>query len=126
LEGHGEWILLVDDEYVIREVSKLTLESNGYNVLLAADGIEAVGLFAQNRDKIDFVITDMNMPNMNGPTLIRTLQKMKPSLPIIGASGLTDKTKLDEVGDLNISSFLSKPYTAEKLLEVISELRHKK
>ena len=126
LEGHGEWILLVDDEYVIREVSKLTLESNGYNVLLAADGIEAIGLFAQNRDKIDLVITDMNMPNMNGPTLIRTLQKMKPSLPIIGASGLTDKTKLDEVGDLNISSFLSKPYTAEKLLEVISELRHKK
>jgi CheY-like chemotaxis protein len=126
LEGHGEWILLVDDEYVIREVSKLTLESNGYNVLLAADGIEAIGLFAQNRDKIDLVITDMNMPNMNGPTLIRTLQKMKPSLPIIGASGLTDKTKLDEVAGLNISSFLSKPYTAEKLLEVLSDLLHKK
>ena len=122
LVGHGECILLVDDEYIIREVSKLTLESNGYNVLLAADGIEAVGLFAQNRDKIDFVITDMNMPNMDGPTLVRTLQKMKPSLPIIGTSGLTDKAKLTEISDLNLNSFLSKPYTTEKLLEVISEL----
>jgi PAS domain S-box-containing protein len=125
-EGHGECILLVDDEYIIREVSKLALESNGYNVMLAADGIEAVSLFAQHREKIDLVITDMNMPNMDGSTLIRTLQKMKPSLPIIGASGLADKAKLAEIGDLNIGSFLSKPYTAEILLKAISDLLHKK
>ncbi len=125
LEGNGECILLVDDEYVIREVTKLALESNGYTVILAADGIEAVALFAQHRDTIDYVITDMNMPNMNGNMLIRTLQKMKPSLPIIGASGITDKSTLAEIGDLNISAFLSKPYTAEILLKTIIDLPRK-
>jgi len=51
---------------------------------------------------------------------------MKSSLPIIGTSGLTDKAKLAEVDDLKISAFLSKPYTAEKLLKTISNLLHKK
>ena len=126
LKGHGECILLVDDEYTIREVSKLTLESDGYNALLAADGIEALRLFAQYRGKINLVIIDMNMPNMDGPTLIRKLRKMKPSLPIIGASGLADKAKLAQIADLNIKRFLTKPYTAETLMKAIGEMLHQK
>lgn len=126
LEGRGECILLVEDEFVVREVSKVTLESNGYNVLLAADGIEAVSLFAQNGNTIDLIITDMDMPNMDGPTLIRTLQKMQPSLPFIGTSGLADKAKLATIRELNARLFLSKPYTAEKLLTSIAEVLHRK
>jgi signal transduction histidine kinase/CheY-like chemotaxis protein len=126
LEGHGEYVLLVDDEHVIREASRLALESNGYNVLLAADGIEAVSMFAKQQDKIDLVITDMDMPNMDGPTLVRTLQKMKPSLPIIIASGLAENGKLAVMDNMNIRKSLSKPYTAEQLLSAIGEVLHRK
>jgi PAS domain S-box-containing protein len=117
--GHGEYIMVVDDENTILEISKITLEVNGYNVLLAADGIEAISVFTQHREKIDLVITDMNMPNMDGLTLIRVLEKINPSLPIIGVSGLTEKVKLAEINELNIKCFLTKPYTAEKLLKTI-------
>ncbi|MBP6671663.1 MAG: PAS domain S-box protein [Bacteroidetes bacterium] len=117
--GHGECILLVDDECTMREVSKLSLESNGYSVLLAEDGIEAVSLFARHLGTVDVVITDMTMPNMDGLMLIRTLQKMDPSVPVIGTSGSTDQLKLCEIQQLKLTRFLPKPFTAETLLMAI-------
>jgi CheY-like chemotaxis protein len=121
-QGHGELILLVEDEAAVREISKLALEANGYRVITANDGTEAVALFAQEKEHIKLVITDMNMPFMDGPALIRALQRMNPNVLIIGASGLADKEKIEEVKAAGIQSFLSKPYTAEKLTKTIADM----
>lgn len=121
LSGHGELILVVDDEEAIREITRGTLEAFGYEVLTASDGTEAVALFAENRDRIRLVLTDMMMPFMDGVATIRALQKMDPNVKVIAASGLAANEKAAEAASLGVKMFLPKPYTAEKLLTTIAE-----
>src|SRR6185436_4713533 len=81
--GHGELVLVVDDEPAVAGAARTVLEPHGYRVLLAADGTEALGVFAQNSESIALVLTDIMMPHMSGVTLVRALQKMKPGIPVI-------------------------------------------
>ena len=118
--GHGEWILIVDDEGFIRELSKVALEKYGYRVLIASNGIEAVKLYAQHQDKISIVLLDMMMPLMDGPTTIHHLQNINPSVEIIATSGLAFNVMLAEAAELGVTKFLPKPYTCEELLDAIS------
>ena len=117
--GHGESILVVDDEDQIRELTKKTLETHGYRVITANDGEDAIALYKQNREEIKLVLMDMMMPVMGGSASIRELRKVNPDIKIIGVSGLTEKDKLAEVAHINANAFLTKPYTAEKLLKNI-------
>jgi two-component system, cell cycle sensor histidine kinase and response regulator CckA len=119
--GNGELILVVDDELSVREIAKEALITFGYQVLTAGDGAEAVALFAQNMNDVSCVITDMMMPFMDGPTTIRALRKLKPSLKIIAASGLKANGKAAEAEHLGVTSFLQKPYTAETLLKTLAQ-----
>lgn len=118
--GHGELVLVVDDEASIREITKATLESFGYRVMTASDGTEAIALYAQNKDEIRVVLTDMMMPYMDGPATIRALKRLDPTVNIIASSGLTDSGKNVELGETGISAFLLKPYTADKLLNTLA------
>jgi CheY-like chemotaxis protein len=118
--GKGQTILVVDDEAAIREIAKGTLESYGYRVLTAADGTEAVALYAEHRDEIALVLTDMGMPHMDGVATIRVLQKMNPNVKIIATSGLKSEGKIAEAAALGISTFIAKPYTADKLLNALA------
>ncbi|MBV8886575.1 MAG: response regulator, partial [Chroococcidiopsidaceae cyanobacterium CP_BM_RX_35] len=118
--GQGELILVVDDEVAIREVTQTTLETHNYKVLTASDGVEAITLYAQYRQEIRVVLTDMMMPSMDGPTTIRTLQKMNPQVKIIAVSGLTSSDKLTAAASNGVTAFLSKPYTAQELLQAIA------
>jgi CheY-like chemotaxis protein len=120
--GNGELILVVDDEESIREITRATLETFGYKVLTASDGSEAVALYADRRNEIAVVLTDMMMPFMDGPAAIRALQKMNPEVKIIAASGLTAGHKPGEGSLAGVKMFLSKPYTAEKLLKALAEM----
>jgi two-component system cell cycle sensor histidine kinase/response regulator CckA len=120
--GRGELILVVDDEDAIRQITKATLETFGYRVLTAADGTEALGLYAQHREEVAGVITDMMMPFMDGPATIRALQKMNPQVKIIAASGLAGQDKAAEATAAGVQQFLPKPYTAEKLLKALAQL----
>ena len=120
--GNNELILVVDDEMAILEITKGTLEMHGYRALTASDGTEAVALYAQHKDEIKVVLTDMMMPYMDGPATIRALQKMNPRVKIIASSGLTETARMAEVSNGGVSRFLSKPYTAEKLLETVAEI----
>ncbi len=120
--GNGELILVVDDEESIREITRGTLETFGYTVLTASDGTEAVGLYADRKNEIAVVLTDMMMPFMDGPATIRALQKMNPAVKIIAASGLTAGHKPGEAALAGVKVFLSKPYTAEKLLKALAEI----
>lgn len=120
--GNGELILVVDDEESIREITRGTLETFGYNVLTASDGTEALALYADKKNDIAVVLTDMVMPFMDGPATIRALQRMNPKVRIIAASGLGVGQHAGEGALEGVSVFLNKPYTAEKLLKTLAQV----
>jgi nitrogen-specific signal transduction histidine kinase/CheY-like chemotaxis protein len=120
--GKGELVLVVDDEAQIRKVLARMLELFGYRVLSAGDGTEAVGLFVQNRADIKVVITDMLMPQMDGSTLISVLRHIEPAVCIIGFSGIGDLAKSTDYRALGLPAFLTKPFTAEKLLVTLNHV----
>ncbi|MFY9558108.1 MAG: PAS domain S-box protein [Blastocatellia bacterium] len=118
--GHGELILVVDDEAAIREITRSTLEAAGYQVLTASDGTEAVALYAQ-RTGIKVVITDIVMPFMDGVATIRALRKLNPLIDIIVSTGTGDKSR-NHGDDPGVKTVLSKPYTAETLLKALTDV----
>jgi CheY-like chemotaxis protein len=120
--GNGELILVVDDEESIREITRGTLETFGYKVLTASDGTEALALYADKKNEIALVLTDMVMPFMDGPATIRALQRMNPKVRIVAASGLGTGQHAGEGALEGVSVFLNKPYTAEKLLKTLAEV----
>jgi PAS domain S-box-containing protein len=122
--GQGELILVVDDEDSIREITRGTLETFGYNVLTASDGTEALALYADKKNEIAVVLTDMVMPFMDGPATIRALQRMNPKVKIIAASGLGTGLRAGEGPLEGVSVFLNKPYTAERLLKTLAGVLH--
>jgi PAS domain S-box-containing protein len=120
--GHGELVLVVDDEESIREITRGTLETFGYKVLTASDGTEALALYADKKNEIAVVLTDMVMPFMDGSATIRALQRMDPKVRIIAASGLGAGQRAGEGALEGVSVFLNKPYTAEKLLNTLAQV----
>ncbi len=121
LRGRGELLLVVDDEAPIRWVTRQTLETFGYRVVLACDGAEAVQIYSQQREEIAAVITDMTMPVMDGPEAIRILRTINPKLPIIAASGLATTTYADKLAGLDVKHILPKPYTTDALLKMVQQ-----
>lgn len=122
LAGKGELILVVDDEPAIQEITRASLETHNYKTLVASDGIEAIALYAQNRNKISAVLMDIMLPSLDGLTAIRTLQKINPSVKIVATSGLASSSKLAQASTTNISGFISKPYTVKELLLTLQKV----
>jgi PAS domain S-box-containing protein len=120
--GHGELVLVVDDEEGIRTVAQRTLERFGYRVLLAAHGAQAVALYAQHRDEIAIVLTDMAMPVMDGPSTVTALRAINPNLRIIGSSGLASGSAFAGAAGAGVQHFIPKPYTAETMLKVLAHV----
>jgi hypothetical protein len=117
--GHGELILVVDDEVAIREITKTSLETYGYKVLVANDGIEAIAMYAQHKDEISVVLMDMMMPSMDGLKTIPILKRINPLVKIIAVSGVTSSDQVSIATSTGIEAFLSKPYTAQQLLKTL-------
>ncbi|MDZ4876512.1 MAG: Sensor histidine kinase RcsC [Chroococcidiopsis cubana SAG 39.79] len=120
--GHGELILVADDEVAIREIIKTSLEAHNYRVLTAVDGIDAIAIYVQHRSEISVVMVDMMMPAMDGVTTIRTLQKLNSEVKIIATSGLAANDRLLTSVSDRVKAFLVKPYTAQELLRTIRQL----
>lgn len=118
--GAGETILVVDDEPAIREVACRTLSAHGYQVLLAADGSEAVSLFVKHRDAVSLVLTDLLMPVMDGPATIEVIRLLKPSIKIIASGGIPQTDHESLAAD----AYLQKPYASRALLETVSGQLH--
>ena len=121
LKGNGELILVVDDEETILRVTKMILESKGYKVISAHDGPEAVAIFAREMNAVSVVLTDMSLPFMDGLTLIRTLKKIKPSVPFIASTGQSQNVHAQELEKLGVTNLLTKPYDTQKLLEALRQ-----
>jgi PAS domain S-box-containing protein len=120
--GSGELILLVDDEPAILGTTRQMLEAFGYRVLVAADGAEALGTYAANKDRIAIVLTDVMMPFMDGIAMARAMLRMNPQARIIAASGLNAHGTTARLLDVGVRHFLPKPFTADTLLTVLREV----
>jgi CheY-like chemotaxis protein len=117
--GNGETVLLVDDEASILTITSQTLQAFGYRVLTATDGADAVAIYAQHRDEIAVVLTDMMMPVMDGAATVHALRRINPTINIITASGLNVNGEVDKLSGAGIKHFLLKPYTARALLKTL-------
>lgn len=114
--GHGETILLIDDESAIRTVGKAVLSQSGYNVLTADDGPAALAIFAHQSKEISVVLTDSEMPIMSGLILSRTLRKMDSETKIILSTARDSDFSDADLVNIGAQACLPKPYTRETLL----------
>lgn len=122
--GSGELLLLVDDEAANRDVTHATLARYGYRVLAAGSGTEAVSLFIPRSDEIRLLITDLHMPNLDGASLTRILQRIKPGLKVLAISGLSN-APMDaaiEKPEQFANDYLAKPFKPEDLLLRVHQL----
>ena len=117
--GHGELVLLVDDEASIRETTRQMLEAHGYRVITAANGAAALQIFVQYRDAVQLVLTDMMMPTMDGAHLIRSLRILEPSVKVVAMSGLDKAFLPEELDALGIQEVVAKPCDDIQLLQAI-------
>jgi nitrogen fixation negative regulator NifL len=122
--GHNELVLVVDDEEPIRNLAQKVLTRFGYRVLLAADGAEAVSLYAPRQNEIDVVITDMAMPIMDGLATIVALKAINSAVRIVSSSGLATDGGTAMAKNAGIQHFIPKPYTAETMLNTLHEVLH--
>jgi CheY-like chemotaxis protein len=120
--GHGECILLVEDEEVMREVARQTFEYFGYRVLTASNGADAVAKYLEHRDKIALVFTDISMPVMNGLETIKALRKMDEKLKIVATSGHHTESQHQQAEEAGATHFLPKPYEAHEILELVEKM----
>lgn len=115
LLGHGELVLVVDDEEIIRRTAKAMLEHYGYSVVMAHNGREAVELCEVLNDKIAVVLLDMTMPVMNGEEAFRRFQTVNPKIPVILSSGYNEVEAVRRFTGKGIAGFIQKPYSASAL-----------
>jgi PAS domain S-box-containing protein len=122
VRGSGELILVVDDESSIRNVTAAMLARHGYRVLTAADGAEAIALFAPRSKEIKVVITDVSMPNLDGVALAGIIHRLNPGTKLVLVTGLnTDSTQ--ELTRQNIAyTLVVKPFPPETLLTTVHEI----
>jgi CheY-like chemotaxis protein len=119
--GHGETILLVDDESTVLKVMTRSLEKSGYGVIPAEDGEQGLALYSQHQSHVRLVITDMAMPGMDGPALIAALKKLNPSVKIICTSGFGSSSGKNSVSELGVHTILSKPCNSRVILQAIQD-----
>ena len=119
--GAGEWVLVVDDEANIRHMTRAILDKHGYEVLLAANGKEALDLLSARADQVKVVITDIMMPVMEGVALIRTMKQSYPQIPVIACTGWGQEGLQAQLKELGVKAFLEKPYETAKLLAAVHE-----
>jgi two-component system cell cycle sensor histidine kinase/response regulator CckA len=121
--GNGELILVVDDEPQIRDITATMLSRNGYRVLTASDGAEAVAVFATRSAEISVLITDMIMPNLDGAALANIVQHLNPRVKVLAMSGLSSAGRGGKTAKFG-GAFLFKPFKIQSLLAAVSALLH--
>jgi len=120
LTGHGT-ILLVEDEEGLRALNARGLSSRGYTVLEAANGMEAIEVLETSDQPIDLVVSDVMMPEMDGPTMLRELRHRNPELKIVFMSGYAVDAFQKNLIDAGQFAFLPKPFTLKQLVTVVKD-----
>ena len=120
LTGQGT-ILLVEDEEGLRALNARGLASRGYTVLEAGNGLEAIDRLEKFDGQVDLVVSDVVMPEMDGPTLARELRRRNPDLKIIFVSGYAEDAFQKHLPDHGQYAFLPKPFTLKQLVAAVKE-----
>jgi two-component system, cell cycle sensor histidine kinase and response regulator CckA len=121
LLGGTETVLLVEDEASLRELLREALDANGYSVLVARDGAEAVQIAAAHPGPIPIMVTDIIMPGMTGPKIVDVIAVTRPTTKVLFISGYSDETVLQYGLRGPGRAFLSKPFGPEVLLRRVRE-----
>lgn len=114
-------ILVAEDDEALRELAREILEPEGYRVLTARDGAEALAILERKDEDVHLLITDMTMPNMSGADLSARLARLRPDLKILFVSGLPESAFPATLGSSQ-TGFLQKPFTFSKLLNSVQQL----
>lgn len=123
LESPGTTILLAEDEMMVRKMLMEVLQAQGYHVLEAIDGHNALEIARRpNQEKIDLLLTDIAMPNMNGLELVRQFSPAFPEAKIILMSGYTDDPAFKDVKSQHNADFISKPFLPQALIQKIERI----
>ncbi len=117
--GHGELILVVDDEAAMREVIRRTLEGHGYRVVVAGEGREAIEVLEQCGGQVRALLTDMMMPAMDGVTLMKELRRAGVRIPLVAMTGLAERAVAKGLEVLEPEAVLIKPFDSRQLLTVV-------
>jgi two-component system cell cycle sensor histidine kinase/response regulator CckA len=120
LTGHGT-ILLVEDEEGLRALNARGLASRGYKVIQAGNGIEAIDALQREHGRVDLVVSDVVMPEMDGPALLKELRKTNPDLRIIFVSGYAEDAFEKSLPDSSQYNFLPKPFTLKQLVSAVKD-----
>ncbi len=124
-KGGTETILLAEDEMRVRDLTKNLLEGYGYKVIEAVDGEDAVKLFNENRDRIQFLITDVVMPKRNGKEVYNEIKKARPDMKALFVSGYNEEV-IHKKGILEEGlNFISKPFAPTEFLRKVREVLDK-
>jgi two-component system, cell cycle sensor histidine kinase and response regulator CckA len=123
-EGHGELILVMDDEEGIRELTRTMLETFGYRVVTAFNGLHGIAVFEERKDEIKLVITDSDMPHLDGLSAVCSMQQLRPDIPaIIASGGKQDTAQLQRLHAKNLTN-LGKPFSLSDLLDSVARALH--
>jgi two-component system cell cycle sensor histidine kinase/response regulator CckA len=120
LTGQGT-ILLVEDEEGLRSLNARGLRSRGYSVIEASNGVEAMEALEQENGAVDLVVSDVVMPEMDGPTLLKTMRGRNPDLKIIFVSGYAEDAFGKSLPENQQFAFLPKPFTLSQLVAAVKE-----
>ena len=115
-------ILIVEDEELVRTMSKKLVESLGYRVITANDGLEGVDIYKQNHSEIDAVLLDMKMPRMGGKEAFIEMQKINPDIKVLLSTGYGNNEEAQDLIDLGVKDLLTKPYQIDDLSDMLSEI----
>ncbi len=112
-------VLIVDDEEMVREVTRSALEAAGLTVLCAADGVAGYELFRRHRAEIDLVLLDLTMPRMNGRVAAEKIRAIAPAVPVLLMSGFDEQDAMKRFTGEGLAGFVQKPFLPGALLEQI-------
>ncbi len=118
-DDKDQTILLIDDEPIIRDMSRDMLTTIGYNVILSDNGAEGIRIFKEQSKKIDLIILDILMPEMNGVTCFKKLKEINKNVKVIISSGANELEKKQKLKELGIVGYLEKPYSLKEIADTI-------
>ncbi|MEX1139469.1 MAG: PAS domain S-box protein [Bacteroidota bacterium] len=119
-QGNGELIMIVEDEPMLRDLVADVLKGQGYGVLVASNGKEAVELYQTQKEKTSLVILDMIMPEMDGQATFRALRAINPSLKVLISSGFSQENTVQRLLSDGAAGFVGKPYQTDDLLKIVA------
>jgi len=128
-KGNREYLLLIEDETEVAELAAEMLAEEGYKVILAREGFEALKIYEKMGQQIGLVILDFFLPVMDGDAVFDELRALNPNVNVVLSSGFAEQSKIAAMLAQGLRGFIPKPYTREKLLEQVrstldAETRH--